>query len=205
MKKVFAFCFLFSFVLFAHASFGLNTSGFVSQNGSFLTDGPVVFGIVRFQSAYPKLVIGYKKSGMFGNMSKINVVFRFCTNGRVPPSNMGMSYGKNTSGQSFGRKHGEFYELREVLSREWNDTGLLAEFPLTNFIPACDIDSGSYLDKFQVSFEVNGKWDSRFGQNYCFSQDDFGNSQLRFTDDRAPWNPSISVPMWNYIVDLMKK
>ena len=186
MKKIiFGLAFALLVSLFAASS--VQASGYPSdyahQRAFFTVDGPVVFGFVSSGIMSPEFVIGYKKNGVLGQFSDINVLIRV--------------FNKGCNGHAL--------EYRHVIQREWHGTGLLStSIPVYYLSPY--YHRGAVPERIELSFYKNDMWDSKHSQNYVFNMQDFYSKQSFpvYTFTGTEYQNSISLSVWNFIVDLMR-
>jgi hypothetical protein len=153
------------------------------QRAYFTVDGPVVFGFVSSGVMTTQFVVGYKKSGPLGRFSDINVLIRV--------------FNKGCNGHAIEHRH--------VINREWHDTGLLSN-PLPVYYLSPHYFGGAVPERIELSFYKNDMWDSKHGQNYVFNLQDFYSKQSFPVHTFTGTEPqgSISLPVWNFIVGLMR-
>lgn len=87
------------------------------------------------------------------------------------------------------------------LQKEWNGTGYMNKPDYTSFYPQdCHRDS---LKKIAVAYsDGQGNWDSRYGDNYNATMEDFYNAGSTLS---SSYGPEIGIDAWKIIINEMKK
>ena len=91
------------------------------------------------------------------------------------------------------------------LGREWHGKGYMsAGHSFYSYLP-----QGCYPfreDRIYVSFSANGRWDSRYGQNYSFSgQDFYERNDVRVFETHEQGTEYVGLRAWDFIVSEMDK
>ncbi|MBF0407536.1 MAG: hypothetical protein HQM10_09280 [Candidatus Riflebacteria bacterium] len=155
------------------------------QKAFFIQDGSVVFGLVRSGSMSSQYVVGYKKTGILGKFSTVNLLLRVVL------------------------ESGKVIEHRLVLNREWNGTGFMSEALPSYFLYPFSYQGNQAPERirhFELAFSVNDQWDSKHGKNYIFTSADLsGKGDFKVeVYNSVETAPTISLPIWKFIVDLMR-
>lgn len=183
-KRLFLAMVLFSIFISGYAWASGYPQDYGHQKAYFTSDGPVVFGFVGSGVMSTQFVIGYKKSGPLGGFSDLNVLIRVFTRGC----------------------NGHAIEHRHVITREWHGTGLISDGIPVYYLSPHYFD-GAVPERIELAFFKNDMWDSKEGQNYVFNLRDFytQSGMPVYTFTAAEPQGSISFPVWDFIIGLMRK
>ncbi|MBI4656606.1 MAG: hypothetical protein HY746_07660 [Elusimicrobia bacterium] len=172
---------------------------YANQSAVAASAGPAVIAEVNTTFSGLKYAIGYKKSGILatGITNHVNAYVK--VHYKLVPLNGGWA----TSMVS---------ERNLKLLPEWNKTGYISGEiqQYTNygtdgliFVPSMALTYNYIeIEKIELAFYVNNKWDSNNGQNYVIDYKTLAHS-MRFRSSYASQN--IAIDTWDFIIGQMKK
>jgi len=170
-----------------------------NQSAVAITAGPALLVEVNTMQSGYKYVIGYKKSGLLaGRADHVNAYVKI--------------YYKLTA--IGGQWSAPLTAEKQIkLTPEWNGTGYvsgeLSQYTSYGndgllFVPASALSQNMVeIEKIELSFNVNGQWDSNYSANYVVSTNTLYRVGERFKSGYVSSN--LATDTWNFIVNMMRK